>query len=451
MEAGYDPGRVVSPGEASISLTEMTTPRQQTIGEPQEMHGTGLHTGAEVRIRMLPGDVDGGIRFRRADLDGQPEVPALVANVISTDRGTNLELGAARVQTVEHVLSAVIGAGIDNLVIELDSAEPPAGDGSAIPFLQLLQAGGLIEQDAPVRQIEAPEPFSLEDGDSSYVVMQDSKLVVSTALEYEHPLIGRQFTSFSVTPESFEREIAGARTYGFMREVEGLRNRGLALGGNLDNAVVLTDGGLADGAELRFPDEFARHKTLDLIGDLALLGGRFTGNIVAHRPSHRGNVALAREILARVEKKALARPILDIQQIFQYLPHRYPFLLVDRVVEYEEGVRIVGLKNVTINEPFFAGHFPGHPVMPGVLIIEAMAQVGGLLLMDTIENPEEKIVYFMSLDNVKWRRPVTPGDQIRFEVEVTQIRGRTARMKGVGTVDGRVVAEADMMARVVDR
>jgi len=429
----------------------MTTPRQQTISEPQDLRGIGLHTGAEVRIRMLPGGVDEGIRFRRTDLEGQPEIPALVTNVISTDRGTNLEAGSARVQTAEHVLSALVGAGIDNLVIELDSAEPPACDGSALPFLHMLKAGGIVEQDAPIRQIEIAEPLSLEDGDSSYVVMQDTRLVVSAALEYDHPLIGTQFTSFSVTPETFEREIAGARTYGFMSEIEGLQRRGLALGGSMENAVVLTDTGLADGAELRFPDEFARHKTLDLIGDLALLGARFTGNVVARRPSHRGNVALAREILARAEKKALARPILDIQQILQYLPHRYPFLLVDRVVAYEEGVRIVGLKNVTINEPFFAGHFPGHPVMPGVLIIEAMAQVGGLLLMDTIENPEDKIVYFMSLDNVKWRRPVTPGDQIRFDVEVTQIRGRTARMKGVGTVDGRVVAEADMMARVVDR
>jgi UDP-3-O-[3-hydroxymyristoyl] N-acetylglucosamine deacetylase / 3-hydroxyacyl-[acyl-carrier-protein] dehydratase len=357
----------------------------------------------------------------------------------------------ARVHTVEHVLAAVAGAGIDNLIIELDAAEPPAGDGSAEPFLQLLRSAGVTEQDAPVRTIEVPESFSVEDGDSRYVVTPDEGFVVSTALEYDHPLIGRQFTSFAVTPESFEREIASARTYGFANEVESLRERGLALGGSMDNAVVLTEDGLVEGAELRFPDEFARHKTLDLIGDLALLGGRLNGSVVARRPSHRGNVALAREILARAEKKALSRPILDIQQIFQYLPHRYPFLLVDRVVGYEEGRRIVGLKNVTINEPFFAGHFPGHPIMPGVLIIEAMAQVGGLLLMDTIENPEEKIVYFMSLDNVKWRRPVTPGDQIRFEVEVTQIRGRTARMKGVGTVDGQVVAEADMMARVVDR
>jgi UDP-3-O-[3-hydroxymyristoyl] N-acetylglucosamine deacetylase / 3-hydroxyacyl-[acyl-carrier-protein] dehydratase len=429
----------------------MTIPRQQTIAEPQEIRGVGLHTGTEVRLRVLPGGVDQGIRFRRTDLNGSPEVPALVANVVSTDRGTNLGVGEAHVHTVEHVLAAVVGAGLDNLVIEMDAAEPPAVDGSAAPFLDLLRAGGVVEQDAPIRQIEVPESFSLEDGESRYVVTPDEGFVVSTALEYDHPLIGRQFTSFEVTPESFAREIATARTYGFVHEVEALRSRGLALGGSPGNAVVLTDEGLIEGAELRFPDEFARHKTLDVIGDLALLGARFSGNIVARRPSHRGNVALAREILARAEKKALARPILDIQQIFQYLPHRYPFLLVDRVVAYEEGTRIVGLKNVTINEPFFVGHFPGHPIMPGVLIIEAMAQVGGLLLMDTIENPEEKIVYFMSLDNVKWRRPVTPGDQIRFEVEVTQIRGRTARMKGVGTVDGQVVAEADMMARVVDR
>jgi UDP-3-O-[3-hydroxymyristoyl] N-acetylglucosamine deacetylase / 3-hydroxyacyl-[acyl-carrier-protein] dehydratase len=429
----------------------MTTPRQRTITAPREVRGAGLHTGAEVRLRVVPAEVDAGIRFRRTDLEGAPEIAAQVASVASTERGTNLAAGAARVHTVEHLLAAVVGAGIDNLIVEMDGPEPPAGDGSSRIFVDLLHDAGVEDQDAPIRVVEVPESFSFQDGESHYVVTPDSGYVVSTALDYDHPVIGRQFTSFSVTPETFEREIADARTYGFEHEVEALRSRGLALGGTLENAIVLTDDALYDGCTLRFPDEFARHKTLDLIGDLALLGARFQGNVVARRPSHRGNVALAREILARVERKALARPILDIQQIFQYLPHRYPFLLVDRVVGYEEGKRIVGLKNVTINEPFFQGHFPGHPIMPGVLIIEAMAQVGGLLLMDTIENPEEKIVYFMSLDNVKWRRPVTPGDQIRFEVEVTQIRGRTARMKGVGTVDGQVVAEADMMARVVDR
>jgi UDP-3-O-[3-hydroxymyristoyl] N-acetylglucosamine deacetylase / 3-hydroxyacyl-[acyl-carrier-protein] dehydratase len=206
--------------------------------------------------------------------------------------------------------------------------------------------------------------------------------------------------------------------------------------------VVLTDDGVVEGTELRWPDEFVRHKALDLVGDLALVGARLRAHVVAERPGHAGNVALAKELLARAEKKALARPILTIEQITQYLPHRYPFLLVDRVVEFEERKRIVGLKNVTINEPFFQGHFPGKPVMPGVLIIEAMAQVGGLLVLEQMENLEEKVVYFMSLDNVKWRRPVTPGDQIRFEVEVVQIRGATCRMKGVGTVDGQVVAEA---------
>jgi UDP-3-O-[3-hydroxymyristoyl] N-acetylglucosamine deacetylase/3-hydroxyacyl-[acyl-carrier-protein] dehydratase len=274
---------------------------------------------------------------------------------------------------------------------------------------------------------------------------------VSVTIRFDHPSIGRQFVSVEVEPASYSQEIGAARTFGFLHEVEALRNRGLAQGGSTENAIILTETGLHSDTQLRFPDEFARHKALDLIGDLGLLGGRLRAHIVAQRPSHRGNFALAREILAQAEKRALARPILDVQQIFQYLPHRYPFLLVDRVVEYEERKRIIGLKNVTINEPFFAGHFPGHPIMPGVLIIEAMAQVGGLLLMDSIENPEEKIVYFMALNNVKWRRPVTPGDQIRFEVEVLQIRGRTARMKGVGTVDGQVVAEAEMTARVVDR
>lgn len=429
----------------------MSAPRQKTLKEPREIAGIGLHTGADVRMRLVPSEVSTGIRFRRTDLDDAPEVPALVANVVATDRGTTLGSGAARIHTVEHVLSALSGAGIDNAVVELDAAEPPAMDGSARPFFELIQSAGVDEQDAPAQVLEITESFSFQDEDSHYAVMPAAGYEVSTTIDFAHPTIGRQFGSFAIEPARYAAELAPARTWGFVQEVEMLRDRGLALGGSLENAVILSRDGLYEGVELRFADEFVRHKTLDVVGDLALIGSRIAGHIVATRPSHRGNVALAAEIIARAEKKALARPILDIQQIFQYLPHRYPFLLVDRVVEYEEGKRIIGLKNVTINEPFFVGHFPGHPIMPGVLIIEAMAQVGGLLLMDMIENHEEKVVYFMSLDNVKWRRPVTPGDQIRFEVEVTQIRGRTARMKGVGTVDGNVVAEAEMMARVVDR
>ncbi len=429
----------------------MTAPRQRTIREPRELEGIGLHTGTSVRMRLVPADVQTGIRFRRVDLEGQPEIPALVANVVDIDRGTTLGLDGARVHTAEHVLSALAGACVDNVVVELDGPEPPAGDGSARCYTDLIEDAGIVEQDAPARFIEVAEPLSREEGSSTYTVSPSTDYEVSVTIRFEHPVIGRQFASAEVVPESYAREIASARTFGFLHEVEALRSRGLAKGGSTENAILLTEDGLHEGITLRFPDEFARHKVLDIIGDLALLGGRLRAHVVAQRPSHRGNVALAREILAQAEKRALARPILDVQQIFQYLPHRYPFLLVDRVVEYEERKRIIGLKNVTINEPFFVGHFPGHPIMPGVLIIEAMAQVGGLLLMDSIENPEEKIVYFMALDNVKWRRPVTPGDQIRFEVEVLQIRGRTARMKGVGTVDGQVVAEAEMMARVVDR
>ena len=429
----------------------MSKPRQRTIAREGALRGIGLHTGAEARMRVLPGPVDGGIVFRRTDIDGAEEVSATVANVIGTDRGTTIGIGPARVHTVEHLLSAAAGAGIDNLIVEMDGPEPPAVDGSARPFLELLQDCGVEEQDGPVRYISVSDTFSVQEGDSEYVVAPAADLRISTTIDFPHPLIGQQFCSYGLDDERYAREIAPARTFGFVHEVEALRGRGLALGGSTENAVVLTETGLAEGTELRFPDEFVRHKTLDLVGDLALLGARLRAHIVAHRPSHRGNVELAREIQARADRKALARPILNIQQILQYLPHRYPFLLVDRVVEYEEGQRIVGLKNVTINEPFFVGHFPGHPIMPGVLIIEAMAQVGGLLVMDMIDNPEDKIVYFMSLDNVKWRRPVTPGDQIRFEVEIVQIRGHTAKMRGVGIVDRQVVAEADMMARVVDR
>lgn len=428
----------------------MSAPRQNTLAGSVEMEGIGLHTGAPVRLRLLPAPVNHGIVFRRTDLQGDAELPAQVAHVVTTDRGTTLAVGELRVHTVEHLLAAVVAAGVDNLRVELDAPEPPAGDGSAKTFAELL-AGRVEEQDAPARIITVGEAFSLSDQGSSYVVAPSEDYRLSATIEFDHPLIGRQFGSFRISPESFRTEVAPARTFGFMHEVEALRGRGLARGGTMENAVVLDEETIHGGGVLRFPDEFVRHKVLDLAGDLALVGARLAAHVVAERPSHRGNVALAREIVARAEKKALSRPILNIEQILQYLPHRYPFLLVDRVVEFEERRRIVGLKNVTINEPFFVGHFPGRPIMPGVLIIEAMAQVGGLLVLEQMENLEDKVVYFMSLDHVKWRRPVTPGDQIRFEVEVIQIRGATCKMRGVGTVDGNVVAEAEMMARVVDR
>ncbi|MEK7381285.1 MAG: 3-hydroxyacyl-ACP dehydratase FabZ, partial [Gemmatimonadota bacterium] len=260
-------------------------------------------------------------------------------------------------------------------------------------------------------------------------------------------LIGRQTGSWDLTPETFRREIAAARTFGFASEVDELQAQGLLKGASTENTVALSDTGVV-GTELRWPDEFLRHKTGDILGDLALVGGRIQAHVIAHRPSHRGNVALARAILRMATSRG---PVLDIERILEVIPHRYPMLLVDRIIEIEGDHRIVGIKNVTINEPFFQGHFPGHPIMPGVLIIEAMAQVGGFLLLGTIERPESKVVYFMSLDNVKFRRPVIPGDQLRCEVVMVQHRGRTFRMRGTAWVDGRLVAEADMMARVVDR
>ncbi|HYJ79280.1 MAG TPA: 3-hydroxyacyl-ACP dehydratase FabZ, partial [Longimicrobiaceae bacterium] len=311
---------------------------------------------------------------------------------------------------------------------------------------------GVQEQDAPAKVLAVDETFSFTRGSAEFVVAPSATYRVSTTVDFDHPAVGRQFASFRVEPEAFARDVARARTFCFEREVQGLFARGLGKGGSVLNAIVLTDaGGVMEGIELRWPDEFVRHKTLDLIGDLALVGARLSAHVVAEKPGHPANVALAQELVSRAGKKKLSRPILNIEQIFQYLPHRYPFLLVDRVVEFEERKRIVGLKNVTINEPFFQGHFPGRPVMPGVLIIEAMAQVGGLLVLEQMENLDDKVIYFMSLDNVKWRRPVVPGDQIRFEVDVLQIRGPNCRMRGVGTVDGQVVAEAEMMARVVDK
>lgn len=429
----------------------MSRVAQNTLAGVGEVAGVGLHTGGEVNLRLLPAEEGAGIRFRRVDLDGRPEIPARVEHVVGVDRGTNLGVGESRVHTVEHVLSALAGLEVDNAVIELDAAEPPAGDGSAGAFVEAIQRAGIEAQGAPAAVVSVPRGFVVEEGPSRYRYAPGSGFVVSAEIEFAHPLIQKQAVVAELAPDRYGPEIGFARTFGFVHEVEALRSRGLARGGTLENALVLTETGLYEGIELRSPDEFVRHKVLDIVGDLSLIGARLRGSVAAEKPSHRGNIELAKRLAQMSKESQQGQPVMDIQGILKNLPHRYPLLLVDRILEFEAMKRIVGLKNVTINEPFFNGHFPGHPIMPGVLIVEAMAQVGGLLLMDSIENPDEKIVYFMSVDKVKWRRPVTPGDQIIFEVEVLQIRGHTAKMKGVGTVDGTTVAEAEMMARVVDK
>jgi UDP-3-O-[3-hydroxymyristoyl] N-acetylglucosamine deacetylase/3-hydroxyacyl-[acyl-carrier-protein] dehydratase len=389
-----------------------------------------------------------GIVFRRTDLPGSPIIPARLSEVQSTERRTALGQGETIVQTVEHLLAVTAALQIDDLTIEVDGPEPPIGDGSFAPYLRAMEEAGIKEQPGDAVVYSVAEPFELAEGDSSYVVAPAKTLRLTTTIEWAHPLIGRQTGSYEVTPAAFAEQISEARTFGFLREAEALRARGLALGAALESTLVLSEEGLVGGS-LRWPDEFVRHKTGDILGDLALIGGRVQAHVIATKPSHQGNIALARR-LTRTGQRA-GGVVMDIGRILDVIPHRYPFLLVDRIIEVEGTRRIVGIKNVTINEPFFQGHFPGHPIMPGVLIIEAMAQVGGMLLLGTIEDADQKVVYFMSLDNVKFRRPVLPGDQLRCELEMLQNRGRTCRMKGMAYVEGQVVAEAEMMARIVDR
>lgn len=412
------------------------------------MKGVGLHTGSAVSAVCQGAPSGQGIVFRRKDLPGAPVIPARLSAVQSTERRTVLGQGETVVQTVEHLLAAAAALQLDDLTVELDGPEAPIGDGSFAPYLAALEAAGITEQDGEPVVYRVTSPSCLAEGDSSYVVAPAQSLRLTTTIEWPHPLIGRQTGSYDITPSAFASQLAQARTFGFLREAEGLRARGLALGAALESTLVLSEDGLV-GGELRWPDEFVRHKAGDILGDLALIGGRVQAHIVATKPSHQGNIALAHWLTRTGQRDGGI--VMDIGRILDVIPHRYPFLLVDRIIEVEGTKRIVGIKNVTINEPFFQGHFPGHPIMPGVLIIEAMAQVGGMLLLGTIEEPDQKVVYFMSLDNVKFRRPVLPGDQLRCELEMLQNRGRTCRMKGVAYVEGQVVAEAEMMARVVDR
>jgi UDP-3-O-[3-hydroxymyristoyl] N-acetylglucosamine deacetylase/3-hydroxyacyl-[acyl-carrier-protein] dehydratase len=348
---------------------------------------------------------------------------------------------------VEHVLAAVTGMGIDDVTIDMDGPEPPILDGSAAPFVAALSEAGLASLEGEPEFLDLCEPVRIIDGASVYEAYPCDRLELDVTIEFPHPLIGKQSRRFTITEETFAAELSRARTFGFVHEVDALRAKGLIKGASLKNAVVLDDTDVLSG-DLRWSDEFVRHKAMDCVGDLALAGARVRARIVAVKPSHRGTVTLVREMVKAGRKE---KGMYTIEDIMKVLPHRYPFLLVDRILEIEEKKRIVGLKNVTINEPFFQGHFPGHPIMPGVLIIEAMAQVGGMLLMGSVDSPESKVVYFMSLDNVKFRRPVKPGDQIRFELEVTQLRGMVCKMHGIAMVEGEVVAEADMAAMVRDR
>jgi UDP-3-O-[3-hydroxymyristoyl] N-acetylglucosamine deacetylase/3-hydroxyacyl-[acyl-carrier-protein] dehydratase len=427
---------------------------RRTIARDAELSGVGLHLGRICTLRFRPAAAGSGIRFRRLDIAGHPETPAHVSVAVAAERRTQLGQGESALHTVEHVLAAVAGLFLDDVMIEMDSAEPPIMDGSAESFRVALVAAGVREQEGQPTVLRLAEPVRVVDGESVYVAHPADALDLEVKIDFPHPLIGTQEGRWRVTEATFAQELSPARTFGMLSWVEGLRAKGLIQGASTENTIVLDDSGVVD-TTLRWPDEFVRHKAMDVVGDLALAGQRVQARISATKPSHRGTVTLLREMLAHAVQPSrpaqMEAGVLGIEEIMKILPHRYPFLLVDRIVEMEANKRVVAIKNVTINEPFFQGHFPGHPIMPGVLIVEAMAQAGGVLLMGTVDDPESKVVYFMSIDNIKFRKPVKPGDQLRFEVDIIQLRGKVCRIAGVAKVDGQVVCEAEMAAMVRDR
>lgn len=431
--------------QAAFSLP--CTGQRRTIARDVSVQGVGLHLGRSCTLVFRPAPSGAGVHFVRSDVPYAEPVPALVRVAVEAQRRTQLGDGDAAFHTVEHVLAAVYALGVDDLRIELDAAEPPIMDGSAAPFLRALLDAGIVANGGTLDWLVVRKPLEVTIGESTYRAIPHDRFELAVTIAFDHPLIGRQALELPVSAPRFATELAAARTFGFVGEVEGLRAMGLIQGASTDNALVLDQGSVV-GNTLRWPDEFVRHKALDCLGDLALAGARLRAKITADRPSHSGTIRFVRHL---VEHAVREPAVYTVEDIMEVLPHRYPFLLVDRILEVEEGKRIVGLKNVTINEPFFQGHFPGHPIMPGVLIIESMAQVGGMLLMRTIDDPKSKVVYFMSVDKVKFRRPVKPGDQLRVELDVVQMRGSTCRMRGVARVDGEVATEAEFAAIVRDR
>lgn len=432
---------------------------QKTIAEPVSLEGIGLHTGTESKLTFRPAPVNSGIVFQVRTAAGEAEIPALVENVASKREGTRnttLRHGEIEVHTVEHVLAALSGLGLTNCVLELEGVEPPEPiGGSALPYVELLEKAGIVDQGLPALYYGIRAPIHYRDDEVEITAVPADTFRLSFQIEYDDPLIGSQAATFEIRPEVFRREIAPARTFVLKEDVAGLQEQGLARGGTLQNALVVDDGHLLEDQELLFADEFVRHKLLDLLGDLALLGMPIQGHITARRSGHAANVAFARLLAKRERRQPRIYPprnarFWDIGSIMEIMPHRYPFLLVDRIIELEPGKRVVGIKNVSINEPFFQGHFPGHPIMPAVLIIEAMAQTGGVLLLSSVDDPSGKLVYFSGIDQARFRQPVTPGDQLRFELELIKLRGPICKMTGVAYVDGDKVAEAELMSMVVE-
>ncbi len=433
---------------------------QTTLKQPVVYSGIGLHLGKETSITFKPAPADTGIVFVRTDVKSRPRIKACLENVRQVEeqsRRTTLGYDYYEVHTVEHVLSALYGLGIDNCIIELDSDEPPEPeDGSIRSYIKVLEDGGIKEIKGKLCKIITIEkPISVDSFGANLVAVPYDGLKISFTINYDNPVLGTQYLSLDITPEVFKNEIAPARTFCLYKDVKHLQEKNLIKGGTLKNAVVVGDEGILNDEPLRFPDEFVRHKILDLIGDLSLLGARLKGHIISAKSGHASNVKFVSKITDVHAKMKDSIPLTDkewdIEDIMELLPHRYPFLLVDRMLEVEPDKRVVGLKNVSINEPYFQGHFPGSPIMPGVLIVEAMGQVGGLMLFNSLDKPANWLVMFTGLDKVRFRTPVRPGDQLIFELEMLQKRGPMCRMKGIAKVDGKIAVEAILMAMLVEK
>jgi len=434
---------------------------QRTIKKKVSLHGKGLHTGKKVEMSFNPAPVNTGIVFIRTDLPASPQVKVHVDSLlppVKSIRRTSIGEDNIEIHTIEHVMAVLSGLNIDNLYIELDGDEVPGFDGSGEVFLESILRAGIKEQESERRYFSLKEPIFAEEREAMIAILPSSEFRISYTLSYNHPMLRAQFLDVVINPDEFRLQIASARTFCLEEEAEELRRQGLGRGADYDNTLVVGKRGIIKN-RLRYEDEFVRHKILDLIGDLYLLGVAIKGHIFAVRSGHSLNLKLLKRIQQQKERYSLGgvgtlyQPVeggeLDVTTIMKILPHRYPFLLVDRIIQMEKGKHAVGIKNVSINDYFFKGHFPGRPIMPGVLIIEAMAQVGGVMMLSSEEN-RGKLVYFMAVNNAKFRKTVVPGDVLILEVNAGKIKSKTGQVYGKASVNGKIVAEADLMFALVE-